>query len=126
MKLTRVVVLVLAFFGAASQVLATNDVTVSAAPGTSSGSINVSGTVSADSSWTPSSSITVTLWQDGCQVTTATITLTSSGCLTWTYNQDVTGLTSGAAYTITGDVTFSSCGQCPQIIRTQPTTSSAK
>ena len=66
MKLTRVVVLVLAFFGAASQVLATNDVTVSAAPGTSSGSINVSGTVSADSSWTPSSSITVTLWQDGC------------------------------------------------------------
>lgn len=107
---------------------ATNDVTLTTGAGKSCGMFNVSGTVTADSGWTPGSTITISVWKDGCLVTTAPVTLTSSGCNTWTFDADVGGvcLMSSITFNVVGDVTFTSLCACPETFRTQPTTGTTK
>jgi hypothetical protein len=106
-----------------------NDITLSAGITctTGTGNITVSGTVTADSGWIPST-LNVSVWQDGSVIFTGSVSLKSSGCNVWTFSGDVGlgTLSSSTTYIVVGDVTFTNFCACPQPFRSAPASSSAK
>src|SRR6516225_2999370 len=99
MNVLRVFALVVVFCCVTSAAWS-NDIELSASPGSKAGTINVSGTVTADAGWTPALIVPVSIWQDGCLLTTDNVTIMSVGCGKYTFNVDVGEgkLTSGATY----------------------------
>ena len=95
--------------------------------GLTSGTIDVKGTFTVDSGWKlGSNNVTVRVWQDGSEVTYTDFVITSPESLSWgTFT--VSGLTSGATYNVTVEMTFvdTATGLMSMIVITDPKTQKA-
>jgi hypothetical protein len=87
----------------------------------SSGTIVVQGAFTVNCGWTPKSNVvTVRVWQNGDVVTSTDFTITYNPCMPFSWGPfAVSGLTSGATYNVTAEMTYVQ-GTMELIIVTDP------
>lgn len=97
-------------------------------PGATTGSIKVNGTVTVDPTWIlPNTAVKIQAWQDGLEVTAKDIMLTKGMMSnTYTFDDSITGLQSGAEYNVTIQVQVARSPEGFVTIATAPGRSLAK